>query len=309
MPSTLFGLVGQISGFHQCWLAGLSALAFAVGLIPLEVQRRIVNAAVAGGDIQVIVFLAAAYFGLGLVEGLLKLGMNVYRGWVSESAVRWLRTSIASLSRIISTEQPSTKATGIEISMTLSEADPIGNFVGSSVSEPLLQGGILVSVFVYMVYLQPLMALVAFGVFFPQFVLVPIMQRALNRRVSVRIWTLRKISTGLVEDESRGDSSLELQNQRVDRVFDLNMGIYKIKFSMNFVMNILHYAGLAGILGLGGVLVTAGKTDIGTVVAFAAGLAKINDPWGDLVTWYRDFRVANARYRLVSGALQTASST
>jgi hypothetical protein len=38
-----------------------------------------------------------------------------------------------------------------------------------------------------MVYLQPLMALVAFGVFFPQFVLVPIMQRALNRRVSVRI--------------------------------------------------------------------------------------------------------------------------
>lgn len=309
MPSTLFGLVRQIGGFHQCWLAGLSVLAFAVGLIPLEVQRRIVNAAVARGDIQVIVFLAAAYFGLGLVEGLLKLGMNVYRGWVSESAVRWLRTSIASLSRIISTEQPSTKATGIEISMTLSEAEPIGNFVGSSVSEPLLQGGILVSVFVYMVYLQPLMALVAFGVFFPQFVLVPIMQRALNRRVSVRIWTLRKISTGLVEDESRGDSSLELQNQRVDRVFDLNMGIYKIKFSMNFAMNILHYAGLAGILGLGGVLVTTGKTDIGTVVAFAAGLAKINDPWGDLVTWYRDFRVANACYRLVSGALQTASST
>ena len=42
------------------------------------------------------------------------------------------------------------------------------------------------------------------------------------------------------------------------------------------------------------------------VVAFAAGLAKINDPWGDLVTWYRDFRVVNERYRLVSGALQTA---
>jgi ABC-type bacteriocin/lantibiotic exporter with double-glycine peptidase domain len=309
MPLTLFGLVRQVSGFHQCWLAGLSALVFAVGLVPLEVQRRIVNAAVAGGSFQILVFLAAAYFGLGIVEGLLKLGMNVYRGWVSESAVRWLRTSIASLSRLMSSDQPGTKATGVEIAMTLSEAEPIGNFVGSSVSEPLLQGGILISVFAYMVYLQPLMALVAFGVFFPQFVLVPIMQRALNRRVSVRIWTLRKISTGLVEDESRGVSSLDLQNRRVDRVFDLNMGIYKIKFSLNFVMNILHYAGLAGILGYGGVLVTTGKTDIGTVVAFAAGLAKINDPWGDLVTWYRDFRVADARYRLVSGALPTTPST
>jgi ABC-type bacteriocin/lantibiotic exporter with double-glycine peptidase domain len=309
MPLTLFGLVRKVSGAHQCWLATLSVLVFAVGLAPLEVQRRIVNAAVHGGSVRILVLLAASYFGLGIVEGLLKLGMNVYRGWVSESAVRWLRTSIASLSRLISTDQPGTKATGTEIAMTLSEAEPIGDFVGSSVSEPLLQGGILISVFAYMVYLQPLMALVAFGVFFPQFVLVPIMQRALNRRVSVRIWTLRKISTGLVEDENRGAPSLQLQNRRVDRVFDLNMGIYKIKFSLNFVMNILQYAGMAGILGFGGVLVTTGKTDIGTVVAFAAGLAKINDPWGDLVTWYRDYRVVSARYRLVSGALRTATPT
>jgi len=309
MPLTLFKWVREVSGLHQCWLAGLSALLFAVGLAPLEVQRRIVNAAVAGGNVRILVFLAAAYFGLGIAEGLLKLGMNIYRGWVSENAVRWLRTSIASLSREASRDQPDTKATGTEIAMTLSEAEPIGNFVGSSVSEPFLQGGILISVFGYMVYLQPLMALVAFGVFFPQFLLVPLMQRALNRRVGVRIWTLRKISTGLVEDETRGASSLETQSRQVDRVFDLNMGVYKIKFSLNFAMNILQYAGMARILGVGGVMVTVGRTDIGTVVAFAAGLAKINDPWGDLVTWYRDYRVVNARYRLVSGALRTAAST
>jgi ABC-type bacteriocin/lantibiotic exporter with double-glycine peptidase domain len=305
MPLTLFKWVRQVSGFHQCWLAGLSALLFVVGLAPLEVQRQIVNAAVAGGNVRILILLAVAYFGLGIAEGLLKLGMNVYRGWVSENAVRWLRTSIASLSRFSSDGRPA-KATGTEIAMTLSEAEPIGNFVGSSVSEPFLQGGILISVFAYMVYLQPLMALVAFGVFFPQFLLVPLMQRALNRRVGVRIWTLRKISTGLVDDESRAASTLALQSQRVDRVFDLNMGIYKIKFSLNFAMNLLQYAGMAGILGVGAVMVTAGRTDIGTVVAFAAGLAKINDPWGDLVTWYRDFRVVNERYRLISGALQTA---
>ena len=101
---------------------------------------------------------------------------------------------------------------------------------------------------------------------------------------------------------------MELQNRHVDRVFDLNMGIYKIKFSLNFVMNLLQYAGMAGILGVGGVMVTTGKTDIGTVVAFAAGLAKINDPWGDLVTWYRDFQVTNERYRLISSALPASPS-
>ena len=44
MPLTLFKWVREVSGLHQCWLAGLSALLFAVGLAPLEVQRRIVNA-------------------------------------------------------------------------------------------------------------------------------------------------------------------------------------------------------------------------------------------------------------------------
>jgi hypothetical protein len=40
-------------------------------------------------------------FGLGIAEGLLKLGMNAYRGWVSENAVRWLRTLSASLPALV----------------------------------------------------------------------------------------------------------------------------------------------------------------------------------------------------------------
>ena len=300
MPATLYGLVRKVGGLHQLWLAGLSALVFGIALAPLEIQRRIVNAAVAGGDNRLIVLLAVAYLAVGLAEGAIKLGMNIYRGWVAERAVRWLRRAIAAMSAAGPGEA---KGKGVEISMTVSEAEPIGSFVGSAVSEPLLQGGILLSVFGYMVYLQPLIALVAFGVFVPQFVLVPLMQRALNRRVRARIWFIRKMSTSLVEDDERSVADRDLQDRRVDRVFELNMGIFKIKFSLNFLMNVLHYAGIAGILGLGGVLVTTGSTDIGTVVAFAAGLNKIKDPWGDLVDWYRDYRIADARYRLVSSAL------
>ena len=55
----------------------------------------------------------------------------------------------------------------------------------------MLQGGILLSIFGYMAYLQPSMALVALGVFAPQLVFVPIMQSAINRRVAKRIAALR----------------------------------------------------------------------------------------------------------------------
>ncbi|MGO7422826.1 ABC transporter ATP-binding protein, partial [Rhizobium ruizarguesonis] len=45
-----------------------------------------------------------------------------------------------------------------------------------------------------------------------------------------------------------------------------------------------------------------GKTEIGTVVAFVSGLAKIVDPWGAIVDWYRDLRVTQVKFRLIRDA-------
>jgi ABC-type bacteriocin/lantibiotic exporter with double-glycine peptidase domain len=81
------------------------------------------------------------------------------------------------------------------------------------------------------------------------------------------------------------------------------MGIFKLKFSMNFLMNLMHHAGVAGTLGLGGYLVVLGEAEVGTVVAFVAGLKQLNDPWGGLVDWFRDLRVTQAKYGLLRQAL------
>ena len=76
--------------------------------------------------------------------------------------------------------------------MILAEPEPIGAFVGIAVSEPVLQGGNLLSVFGYMFYVEPLLALISIAMFSPQFVFVPLMQRAINRRVQSRILVLRQ---------------------------------------------------------------------------------------------------------------------
>src|SRR5205814_8851375 len=95
---------------------------------------------------------------------------------------------------------------GVKISVAVAEVDPVGGFIGLSVSEPLLHGGILLSVFGYMLFLQPMMALACLGVFVPQIVFVPLMQRTINRRTKSRIKVLREVSIGLV-DGSSGDTS------------------------------------------------------------------------------------------------------
>jgi len=297
LPQHLFEYIWRTSGRHQIALAALSVAVFVLSTAPLELQRRIVNDAVARGSTGLIVGLALAYAGVALLEGAVKLGLNVYRGWVSERAVLRLRRSIGELTPSAVAAEDRALAEGIEISMILSEAEPIGGFVGVSLSEPLLQGGILLSVFGYLLYLEPWLALLSVAVFSPQLVFVPLIQRAINRRAGVRIQELREVSGGIV-------GAAEGQNGHFERVFALNMGIFKLKFSMNFLMNLMHHLGVAVALGIGAWQAARGQIQVGTVVAFVSGLGKVNDPWGDLVNWFREMTVTGMRYRMVSDAVR-----
>src|SRR5712692_5433884 len=91
LPQTMMGYVMRCSGRHQVVLALLSAAVFGLSTAPLELQRRIVNDAIKNGATRTILWLAAAYAGVAVLEQGLKLALNVYRGWVSEGAVRTLR--------------------------------------------------------------------------------------------------------------------------------------------------------------------------------------------------------------------------
>src|SRR5215831_10133633 len=94
LPRTIMGYVMRCSGRHQIVLALLSAGVFGLSSVPLELQRRIVNDAIKSGATRTILWLAAAYAGVALLEQALKLALNIYRGWVSEDAVRTLRRTL-----------------------------------------------------------------------------------------------------------------------------------------------------------------------------------------------------------------------
>lgn len=299
-PPGLLTFILRESAVAQVWLALLAIGVFLAGILPIELQRRAVGHAVKGADPRALLWLAALYALAACGLGLLKLVLNVTRGFVSERAVRHLRASI--MEDVHRAAQSNARTRGVEIAMVLEEAEPVGGFVGVCFSEPLLQAGVLISTLGYLSILHPLMALVTLAVFSPQLVFVPLMQRAINRRVRARVGLLRRISEGLVEPRTGGAALTPAEVSRLDGVFRLNMGIYRIKFSMNFLMNLSYHAGIAGILGVGGYAVAVGEAEVGTVVAFVSGLAHMNDPWGDLVTWFRDLSVTRTKYGLIAQA-------
>ncbi|QRM56903.1 ABC transporter ATP-binding protein [Sinorhizobium sp. BG8] len=298
MSARLIGFVWNVSGRHQIGVILISVLLFSIGTVPLELQRRIINIATEGGPFGMIALLTIVYGVLVVGEGLTKLLLNIYRNWISESATRWLRLHIFETARCIEDHPRPGFGEGVQLSIIVAEAEPIGSFVGDSLSQSCLQIGILCAVTGYLIYLQPMMALVTMVVFVPQLVFVPIIQGAINYRVVNKTSTMRDVSEGIVAAGGAFDSD-GAQQMRVSTIFSISMGIYMLKFVMNFLMNLMSQIGYIGIFALGGYFVVKGKTEIGTVVAFVSGLGKIKDPWDDLVDWYRMLKITEAKYELV----------
>jgi ABC-type bacteriocin/lantibiotic exporter with double-glycine peptidase domain len=306
MPATLLGFVRRVSGWSQFRASCLAIAVFVLTTAPLEMQRRILNAAVVDGNFAEVLVLALVYAGIVLTEGLVKLLMNVYRGWIAEKAVRVLRLAASARVDAMPEQRAFAAIQGVEISLILPEPEPIGAFVGVATSELVLQAGTLLSAFAYMLYTQPSLALASLVLFSPQFVFVPLMQAAINRRVQSRINVLRQASVDvLVPQVGEAEVARALKQElRFAEIFSLNLGVVKLKYSMHFLMNLTHNFAKVIVLGAGGWYVISGKTEIGTVVAFVSALNNVHDPWNDLVNWYQDMTVTRTRYRTFAGAMK-----
>jgi len=286
------------SGWHQLLLLALTVAVFLLEVVPLELQRRIVNDLVKHRPYAWAVGLCAIYAAVVLIQGGTKLGLNIYRGWVGERAKRDLRRRVHTVVEAPPVSSPAAEAQGIAISMIVAEVEPVGGFVGESVSEPMLQAGIMASVLAYLIHIDPWMALAAFGLFIPQLAFVPLLQAAVNRRTGARIRVLRQLGIAMIDRSDGADDE-----RRIEQAFALDMGIFKLKFTMNFLMNICNHLQIISAFLVGGWWVYIQHLEIGGVVAFISGITRLNDPWGDLVNYFRDVNVTQIKYRLLADAV------
>ena len=310
MVKDLYRYIWKVSARGQIILSMLSVAVFLLELAPLELQRRIVNGAVDRQGFQLIVTLCLIYVAVALLHGSLKMLLNVYRGSVSEAANRRLRMQINPTATADAATQSGSGEKGVKVSIVVSEVEAVGGFVGSSFCDPLLNAGILLSVIGYMLFVQPWLALIALLIFCPQLLFIPFLQKAINVRTKRRIEKLRAISVDIVDEEADGamGRTEKTFRRRIGDVYRLNMQIFLRKFGMNFLMNLLYDLGVIGIFAVGGWLLLQGKTEVGTIVAFISGLARMKDPWNDLVNYFRDLTNAGLKYRMINAELEQRAS-
>jgi len=307
LPRHLFQYVWTATWRHQLPLLALTVATFLLQVVPLELQRRIVNDVVKSRQYQAIIMLCVVYLAAVAVQGGTKLAMNVYRGWLGERAKRDLRRRVylALNGRVKDAE---VEGQGTAVSLVVAEVEPVGAFVGSSISEPLLQFGMLASVIAYIIHLEIWMALAALLLFVPQLIFVPVMQHGMNRRTGIRVWLLRQIGGGVIATHGTSGIIDPADAARMNRVMRLNLGILTIKFTMNFLMNLCSQLQVVSALLIGSWLVLHQRIEIGGIVAFISAVKQLNDPWGDVINYFRDANLSHVKYRMLTSALKDVTS-
>jgi ABC-type bacteriocin/lantibiotic exporter with double-glycine peptidase domain len=294
----LYRLIWRITGRQQLLLIALSVLVAALAAAPLKFQQLVINSLVYGGDIDRVAWLCAGLLGVTLLGAALKFALNFRLAILGESIVLRLRNRLyANYVADVTTGAPDTPKRGTLVTMLAAEAESVGAFAGAAIAMPLVQLGTLISVIAFILVSEFWLGVLALGVVLPQAAIVLGLQSRINQRVRERVQALRDASDRISESDLAAVEDEVLEDFR--DVFGTRRLLFLLELSSKFALSAISVTGAVGILLLGGWLVLNGRTDVGTVVASLTGLTRIERPWRELVSFFRNASTVRVKYAML----------
>lgn len=312
MRPGLYRYVLQKSIRHQLALAAIVFLATGLALVPIELQKRIVNVAIASRDLGALSLYCAAFLGALFLAGAVKYALNTYESLIGEWLARDLRAEL--LERIL--RLPAARARvlspGQLSSIMLAEVEELSPFFAQAFSVPLVAGLTFVAVTGYMAVLNPWLALAAIHPV--QLWLIPKLQRRVTALSRERVVLFRALADHLQaavrHPDPRGNPAATLDEMgrftgELQGIFATRMRANVIKYLIKGISNFLAKFPPFLLFLVGGWLIIArpGSFDLGSLVAFLAAYDRLNESWHELVLYYQQKEIALARYDQVMAYL------
>lgn len=310
MPKSVYRYIFRYSKNKQIVVIGMTLALLPLAPIPLELQRRLLDDAVANKDVDLLIWLAMLYVGALILSAGIKLSMRIQRELISAQIVHTLRRSVF---YCIYTMTPPSKIKasadgedvvdeGAVVSMLSSEVEKLGGFAGSAISGPLLQIGTLVTVLGYMFYIEPLVAAIALVLYSPQFIVVPIFQARMNHLAGKKALKVRELGNFIVDQ-----AEVELLEQEppmaftelTDTILRIRTKFLMTKNVMKTINNLLIAMGPFGVIAYGGYMAIQGEIEVGVILAFVSGLERLGGPIRDLIGSYSSITDARMRYGIL----------
>ena len=298
--SSLLTYVWRMSEWHQVCVCLIAIVVAALSLIPIELQRRIVNEVVETQDLPMLARFGIVYALVILVHQAVKFGLWMYQSWLTESATRYTRRHLLGLYG--RRDGRARDESGRTVSIVGAEVEKLGGFVGEALSGACANAAVLLGVVGYMLVIAPKIAVFALAFLIPQIVLTPIIQRKLNALIEKRVKLLRRLGDNVTD---MAQQVREDQDETLDGIYKNRMRYFLLKFAMKAALNLLNASGPMTVLLFGGYLVMQGEVQIGVIVAFISGFERISSPLRELIGFYRVAAQANVQHRMIAQWMKT----
>jgi len=303
---TLFHWVRRSNLLLQGILLVVIVATVITRVLPLEMQKRIVNEAINLRQIDLLILYSGLYLAAVLLAGGLKYAINWLQTSIGEQALADLRNEL--YRHIISLPVGYFRRTpaGMVVSSLVTEISNVGDFVGMAVAVPLTNILTLLAFAAYMFWLNPLLAAISMVIYPLALLVIPRLQRRANRANKERVDRTREYSSQVGEaisgiHEIHANSSFGIEASRdaglVERMRRIRVVWNLYKFGIKTINNLFTNMGPFFIFIVGGYLVIMGRFDLGALVAFLSAQEKLYDPWKELLEFYQVYQDASVRYQ------------
>lgn len=317
LSANLFSFIWRYSARDQFALLMLTLASFPVLYFSLTLPKLILNGAIQGqpsalddyvptmDQVTLLWLLSGLLLILIMANGVLKMRLNIYRGMVGERLIRRLRFIMIARTIDLPPEQARRISQGEAVSMITAESEPLTGVMGDAFAQPVFQLGQMLTILAFL-FLQNVWLGVAGIALIPvQAYIIPRMQREVNKLQRARVAEVRQLSEQIGESVA-GASALRLHggqrrrlaqfSDRLHRMFDIRVEIFRKKFLIKFINNLLTQITPFLFYALGGYLVIKGQLSIGALVAAIAAARDIAEPWRELLMYWNQAQEASSRY-------------
>ncbi len=296
---------------HRLWQAStlvLILLSICLQILPLELQKRIVNIAIKSGNVGLLIQYSLGFLVSFIGFGFLKFVINMMQAQLGQIILFEIRSELYGHLLQMPLHFFRDHPPGTIINALSGELSSVGHFIGTALTVPITLGLTLLSFGAYMVYLNPLLGAISLLLFPIELILIPYLQKRYNLYNRNRIETLRRISNKIDESVS---GIIEIQGNalfpREQKTFNLFASdllatmkqLFLIKYAIKMINNLFQNAGPFLLFILGGYLTIQGDFSLGALIACLSAYGKVYDPWKEIIEFYQAHQDAVVRYNRV----------
>ncbi|QIB35962.1 ABC transporter ATP-binding protein/permease [Ancylobacter pratisalsi] len=255
--------------------------------------------------------LSMLFLVLTLINGWFKYVINIRKGILGERMLRRLRFELFSMVMRFRPEDVRTTKPAEVTSMIKDEVEPIGGFFGEAFITPAFLGTQAITAMAFILAQNMWLGTLALLLILVQGIVIPHL-----RREQIRLGRMRQLESrvlaGRIGEMIEAAPALHAYGvtrysaseigKRLGTLFDIRLRLYRRKFAVKYLNNLLAQLTPFIFYTVGGYLALQGRLDIGQLVAVIAAYRDLPGPIKELIDWDQQRADVTVKYEQVVGA-------